>query len=176
MCVFRRQKHTLKAAAKHRLEQQLKDPAARLKRLQAQLGSNPASGPSAAAAATSMAPTADSSSPPGAHARRPSEPGRIVSKHLSLQQQRSKAAEPFSRVKSMSGAGSSPVRVLQQSLSAKQQMAQDGSLSRAPTQKQQQGLVLPSIAPASLPSSSSMAALGAEHQPVGGGLPKLQRL
>lgn len=174
VCVFRRQKHTLKAAAKHRLQQQLKDPAARLKRLQAQLGTSPASAVSAAAAAASMAPT-DDSSPPGAHARRPIEPGRTVSKQLSLQQQRSKAAEPFSRVRSMSGGGSSPVRVLQQSFSAKQQMVQDGSLSRTSTQKQHQGLVLPSIAPPSLPGSSSTAA-GAVHQPVGGRLPKLQRL
>lgn len=33
----RRQKHTLKAVAKNKLQQHLKDPAARLKRLQAQL-------------------------------------------------------------------------------------------------------------------------------------------
>jgi hypothetical protein len=38
--VRRRQKHTLKAATRQKLAQQLKDPAVRLKRLQAHLGSS----------------------------------------------------------------------------------------------------------------------------------------
>jgi len=45
----RRQKHTFKAVAKHKLQQQLKDPTVRLNRLRAQLGSSaaPATRPAA---------------------------------------------------------------------------------------------------------------------------------
>lgn len=196
--------------AKHKLEQQLKDPAARLRRLQVQLGNT--TGSSSTPPAAAAAPAGTVSKPPsvseaissaraGAHVRGGGETGgRAVVKHLSLQQQRSKAAEPFSRVGSMSGNGSSSSgssrketngsssssgRLLKQSpsirsdagqtmvYSEQQQQIQSASLSRSCSQKQhQQGLSLPSI---SLPSSAASTARAAGQKSAGGSLPKLQR-
>jgi hypothetical protein len=205
----RRQKHTLKAVAKHKLEQQLRDPAARLKRLQAQLGSNAASPPPAAAAAAAAAAGAKAASGFGAASSSArgsaSDSVRSVSKQLSLQQQRSKAAEPFSRVSSMpcgsssssrrqstGASSSSTTRLMKHSLSANNAVSQQGLIPTGIDGQQQQHLIQNagglstfcsqkqqqglSLPIIALPQAAASSVAGsAVQKSAGGGLPRLQR-
>lgn len=192
--VCRRQKHTLKAVAKHKLEQQLKDPAVRLKRLQAQLGGTVA--PAAAPAVSTLQSPSAGTGISRAYSKQPSSSGQ-------QQQQRSLGSTSGSNSSGngrggSSFEGSSAARLskqvsrvqsdagqLQPVRGEVQHAAGMPGLAKSSSRKQQQALSLPSLV---LPCTGTGSAAGGDAaeavgvsesavaKPAGNALPRLQRL